>query len=488
MRPRLSLVQSRSHTQQSSRRRRVVRFVVPFLVLSSFGIFGTKNFLFRILIGDGTSRTLLLDQYTSTDADSPADKVIPSTAAPDNNKDSIDKNDNTVVHVLYGLSGNQSGFLKEFEISLKSVLLNAPIDHDLTIHVIADELASQELPNIFVNTTQIDTWHTRNKITIQVYTILPTKLKVWERTINEKYDTQTARDSSSDDNDNNAHHAWGKHTIGCYFRLFIHDVLQESLLLSSSSRNSNKKNKNDGNEVAVVDRNLTIQDGANDINHIIYLDVDVIMMSNLDDIWYHRNPDTVFQWGEKQSSGFIILNTHKLQHLWDSINSTTVDMYSKVWNTHERPGDQLLLRVYNVTYPQNVGRIPKEYDVPLAHNLWKANSLRKYRSDGVGNLHFSGSPNPKQSVYETHEIFKNPKHQSGWGLANYYIHLPWSYAKFIASSLINKKNVVQQQQPPRENENGKQKKRQQHQYIEGDRSDEESSFGYPLKINYNTIG
>ena len=483
----------RPTTKQSSKSRRY-RFSFTFLILSLLGIFGTNYLIAKVDNDSYYSRILLLDDKYVVEAaannDSPT--TINIYAATTDNSNDNNNNDNNVVHVLYGLSGNETGFLNEFEISLKSVLLNAPIDHDMTIHIIADEPAAEALPNIFSsNKTNIISWYTRNQITIQVYTILPTKLKVWERIINEKYDATATDDSSDDDR------AWGKHTIGCYFRLFIHDVLQ------TLSSNSNKKNispevegggliQDVGNEVVVKRyRNLNTNDdnvAILDVDHIIYLDVDVIMMSNIDDIWYHRNSDVVFQWGEKQSSGFILLTVSKLQQLWNSINSTNVIEYSKLWNKHERPGDQLLLRVYNITYPRHVGNIPKEYDVPLAHNLWKSNSLSKYRSTGIGNLHFSGSPNPKQSVYESHDILKNPKHKSGWGLANYYINLPWPYAKFISSSMIRKKKNEQQR-----GETGRKQKKQQQRLLlrregTGDNSEEEeSTFGYPLKIVYNTI-
>ena len=55
-----------------------------------------------------------------------------------------------VVHVTFGLSGNHSGFLAEFEVALKSVLLNAPLELSLHIHILADEDAFASLKEIFI--------------------------------------------------------------------------------------------------------------------------------------------------------------------------------------------------------------------------------------------------------------------------------------------------------------------------------------------------
>ena len=45
------------------------------------------------------------------------------------------------LHILFGLSGNHPGFFAEVEVALKAVLLHAPLDRNMTIHVMADDLA-----------------------------------------------------------------------------------------------------------------------------------------------------------------------------------------------------------------------------------------------------------------------------------------------------------------------------------------------------------
>ena len=74
------------------------------------------------------------------------------------------------VNVAFGLSGNHPGFLAEFEVALKSVLLNAPMERNLYIHVLADKDAFSSLDEIF-NRTLLPTWVTRNPIEIHAYDI-----------------------------------------------------------------------------------------------------------------------------------------------------------------------------------------------------------------------------------------------------------------------------------------------------------------------------
>lgn len=289
----------------------------------------------------------------------------------------------TTVHMLYGLSGNRQGFLDEFETSLKSVLMNAPIDYDLMVHIMADEQAYQSMPRV-LGKTGIDTWQTRNQVTIQVYDVEP-KIPEWGKII-EKTTNFTMEKS------------YGEHTIGCYFRLFAHDVLDRS-----------------------------------SVEHVVYLDTDVVILAHLDGIWSHADPNAAFQWGERQSSGFVILNLAKLDQVWEAAGQTNIKQLSH--DIREQPGDQLLFKAVNRSNPEMVSLFPKEWDVPLANRLWKGD-LRKHRPNGVGNLHFSGSASSERSVFASHKLVKSDVAESTWGLAKYYLNIEWSYAKFIVSTMI----------------------------------------------------
>lgn len=161
-----------------------------------------------------------------------------------------------VVHVLFGLSGNAPGFLAEFEVALKSVVLNAPLDRALTISIMADQQAYQALPTIFArtglliqagnatNTTTTTTtpatlpWRTRNPITIQTYDVT-SYLSDWKQRIDTVFNFTGS--------------PYGIHTIGCFFRLFAHHVLVP------------QQQHADNTATAAV-------------QHVLYLDTDVVLV------------------------------------------------------------------------------------------------------------------------------------------------------------------------------------------------------------------
>ena len=74
----------------------------------------------------------------------------------------------STLNIVFGLSGNHPGFLSEFEVALKSVLLHAPLERAMHVYIVADGDAYQSLDDVFKR-TNILTWETRNPIKIYVY-------------------------------------------------------------------------------------------------------------------------------------------------------------------------------------------------------------------------------------------------------------------------------------------------------------------------------
>ena len=175
------------------------------------------------------------------------------------------------------------------------------------------------------------------------------------------------------------------------------------------------------------------------MDHVLYLDTDVLMMANLESIWTYRDSSVIFQWGSLQCAGFVLLTVPRIQELWDIVQDPGYNMtHMGIVLDHGR-NDQLLLRAINATHPQLVGMLPKEWDVPLAR-LWKKRTLLypHSRPNGVGMLHFNGGGRSAEtSAFDKTEFMDNPFHQSGWGLGTYYKHMPWSWAKFLVESSHN---------------------------------------------------
>lgn len=157
------------------------------------------------------------------------------------------------IHVSFALSGNHPGFFAEFEAALKSVLLNAPLERNMHIHILADETAYQDLDGVF-NRTQLSTWVTRNAIEIHAYDVTP-ELPWLEQRIHETLSTATTNFK--------VWHATGKHTIGTFFRLLAHRVIPPS------------------------------------VKNLLYIDTDVVIMANLEGLWrqVEKSPDALFHWG-----------------------------------------------------------------------------------------------------------------------------------------------------------------------------------------------
>ena len=118
----------------------------------------------------------------------------------------------STLHIAFGLSGNHPGFLSEFEVAMKSVLLHAPLERDMHVHIIADREAYHSLDEIFVR-TKLSTWITRNSIEIHAYDITP-KLPELEKLILDTFIM------GGFDPNINIGDVCADHTMGAFFRLF----------------------------------------------------------------------------------------------------------------------------------------------------------------------------------------------------------------------------------------------------------------------------
>jgi hypothetical protein len=147
----------------------------------------------------------------------------------------------TPRHVLLSLSGNHSGFLGEFEVALKSILLHAPVDNPLTIHIIADAPAYNALPDIIVSKADLRHWTTRTLLKITVYNV-ESRQEEWRRRIESRMALANNLIKGS----------LFRHTVGAYFRLFAGEVLPST------------------------------------VETVVYIDTDTVLLSSLDGIWKHH--------------------------------------------------------------------------------------------------------------------------------------------------------------------------------------------------------
>ena len=88
-----------------------------------------------------------------------------------------------VIKIVYALSQNNPGQLREFAVSLKSLLLHPPREHSTEIYVLYDELAKGALFSFFAETfdTSFSFSGTDSDIDIHLTYISEEKSGEWER-------------------------------------------------------------------------------------------------------------------------------------------------------------------------------------------------------------------------------------------------------------------------------------------------------------------
>ena len=211
------------------------------------------------------------------------------------------------MNLLYGLSGNLTGFMDEFEVSLKSVLLNSPLDYDLAIHLIVDELAHVAASHRILQTANLEGSLWRNNITIQFY---PVQMATARRWIQEKI-TAALPGKSLD----------ARITIGGYFRMFADELLPRGL------------------------------------GNLIYLDNDVVIMANLQDFW--RSFEATNTFNEQRfmyhngCSGFMVIDFDRFHIFWRYLPQIPLERI-------DNAGDQHLIGLVSHFFANTTGQLPPE--------------------------------------------------------------------------------------------------------------------------------
>ncbi|EJK64235.1 hypothetical protein THAOC_15051, partial [Thalassiosira oceanica] len=120
------------------------------------------------------------------------------------------------LHIALALSGREPGVFDEFEAALKSVLLNAPFERSLFVHIFADSNAYEELDGVLIR-TQVTSWETRNQVEIHVYDVQH-HIKSLEAQMLETFRPSFPNFTVSYGT------AW--HTIGTWLRLYAHRFIE----------------------------------------------------------------------------------------------------------------------------------------------------------------------------------------------------------------------------------------------------------------------
>ncbi|KAL3779953.1 hypothetical protein HJC23_008207, partial [Cyclotella cryptica] len=292
-------------------------------------------------------------------------------------------------HVAFGLSGNNPGFFDEFEVALKSVLLNAPLDRNLSVHILADNDALTALNDLY-NKTDLAKWVSRNQIQIQSYNV-SSRLKDMESVIMHTWEPHFPEVKT----------LWqvSFHTMGTYFRLFAHWFLPATA------------------------------------EYVLYMDTDVTILANLGELWQmiEAKPDVLFHWGRGMCAGFLAMKVSRIDEIWALARKAPLAEIRKK-GRNRGIDDQLIFIAVNETHPNEVNRLPDGYD--LTHSLKWHSSNYPYHEvyPEAFMLHHNANGNSPLPYWNSSRIIQ--QHHDSWGLMEYYIHLPWTWARFFARSQL----------------------------------------------------
>jgi len=297
--------------------------------------------------------------------------------------------------VLYGLMGTDSSLFDAWEVSVKSVLLNAPTKANLHLHVLCNRDAHIAVQRK-IEEAQLEGSKWQNPVKITIYNVESYHHK-WQQFLDTKL----------------RHQALDKRvTLGGYYRLLAYQILAPM-----------------------------------GVGATLYMDPDVIVMANLNSLipYMHTTNDktVIFRGSSKWfCSGFIVIHMNKFQDFWEK-----VDLFETV-----HPQDQSLFEDMMKTFPETYDVLPFEWDRSLG-NGHRARPFDMYEKDshGIGMLHYQGGTGrSKKENYFTNGLewicSRTPQckgkedkekivHRS-WGLGDFYIRLDWKYAKYFGASNI----------------------------------------------------
>jgi len=302
-----------------------------------------------------------------------------------------DKKTPPPFHLLYGLKGNSSEFFDEFEISLKSVLMNAPLDHPLHIHAMADPRAVMRLQQMLLDLHLPGSKHWRQPTEFHIYTIAqPFEDDIWET-------LRASLNSTSLDQ---------RVGMGAFYRLFAHKVLPPT------------------------------------IDSVVYMDTDTVVLDNFQGLLHHLLPPNNYSLriGRKDmSSGFLIVHPPRMPAFWKAVQT----LPNAGW-----VGDQALIHKVMKTFPDLVGDIPLSWTTHMSPNSYKVYTTREDRPFssvlhfsglyGGGFFHKDGTGVAKHCKGDClNDVQKFVNFKSTWGLADYYVNIPWTWALAHCKSRVS---------------------------------------------------
>jgi len=324
------------------------------------------------------------------------------------------------LHIIQCLSGHDPYFIDEWEIGFKSILVNAPLDSNLHVHLIADNNAAAAINERIVN-SKMENSAWRNEISVILHNV-DEMLPSWRLFLTDALTNETSGRMWMDD----------RVGIGGYLRLLAHRV------------------------VVPYECGLGCADfEKRDLEQALYADTDVVIIGSLNHLMY-TTAKVLEQtkqegkgrplWIWNQNSGFLIMDLMQFERVWE----LAATIPNEVKNSEEKmKGDQwLLVKVQDNLRSQNTTAImPEQWSTHTGHGFRrKPQKLYIERKQGTGMLHFTmpssfgkswldmggtdkwckRSPACNENAVEPGGDMD--KVRRTWGLAEYYAKLSWEWA------------------------------------------------------------
>ena len=322
------------------------------------------------------------------------------------------------LHVIQCLAGNDKLFLDEWEYNLKSVLVNAPLDSNLHVHIIADDRATHSVKER-IATYRLENTSWRNEVSLTLNNV-EEHIPIWISHLNEALTNETTSGKSWIDR---------RLGIGSYFRLFAHRVIL-----------SYEKYEN----------NITSFE-KRDLEEAVYMDTDVVVIANMNNLMdsthkvLEKKKEDGFEkplWIWNQNSGFMVMDLTRFEHMWELANMTP-----SVANSVERKKcDQWILAEVQNVFPNATGILPTEWTTTVGHGFRMLPHNLLFTRKDVGMLHFTshnkGNWFHGDGTDFICQISKVCNHldpsymgnldrvRRSWGLAEYYGKMTWDWAFF----------------------------------------------------------
>eukprot|EP00956_Cyclotella_meneghiniana_P029150 scaffold69837_cov23-Cyclotella_meneghiniana.AAC.1 len=304
------------------------------------------------------------------------------------------------LHIIHCLSGSEHFFIEEWEVGFKSILVNAPLDSNLHVHLIADNDAAAAINAKIINSKIVGSvW--RNEVFVVVHNI-EEMLPSWKKFLTDSLTNDSNRD-------------WMDRRVGIggYLRLLAQRVV---VPFECGGQICTEFEKRDLQEALYSDTDVVI---IGNLNNLMQTTANILEEANREG--GKRRP----LWIWNQNSGFMILDLLNFEKVWElaaTIPNEIRDAEVKM------KGDQWFLVKVQDHFPhENVtALLPDEWSTHIGHGFRKLpQKLFTSRKQGTGKwCKFS----PRCDHNSTEEGGDMDKVKRTWGLAEYYSKLSWDWA------------------------------------------------------------